>query len=207
MEKVSNYEKDLADIRQIMERSSRFISLSGMAGVLAGIYALGGAVFAYYLIYYPNSPFGFRFHYVNEAAALSRLIVVAISVLLAAMGSAWYLTTQKAQRQNLRIWTKSTKQMLFHLAIPLAAGGAFILIMLWRGHLGLVAPASLIFYGLALLNASHFTYGDIRWLGIAQLATGLLCAALPGYGLLFWAFGFGVLHIIYGLSMHFKYDK
>jgi hypothetical protein len=207
MNNPSTYEKDLADIRLLMERSSRFISLSGMAGVMAGIYALAGALGAYYILYYPNSPFGFRFYYVNETRALTQLSAIALGVLVAAILTAWALTTRKAKRLNLRIWNASTRNLLLHLGIPLAAGGAFILIMLYRNYLGLVAPGCLLFYGMSLLNASHFTYGDIRWLGVGQMATGLACAAFPGYGLLFWAFGFGLLHMGYGLFMHYKYDR
>jgi len=43
--------QNLESIRQLMERSVKFVSLSGLSGILAGIYALIGAVLAYREIY------------------------------------------------------------------------------------------------------------------------------------------------------------
>lgn len=79
--------------------------------------------------------------------------------------------------------------------------------MLYNGHYGLAAPASLIFYGLALIQGSSNTYDEIRYLGFSEIVIGLICALYPGFGLLFWAVGFGVLHIAYGTVMYNKYDK
>jgi hypothetical protein len=94
-----------------------------------------------------------------------------------------------------------------NLSIPLITGGLFILIVLGTGHYGLAAPASLIFYGLALIQASSNTYDEIRYLGFSEIILGLISAILPGFGLIFWALGFGVLHIVYGTIMYNKYDK
>jgi len=91
--------------------------------------------------------------------------------------------------------------------VPLFTGGALILILIWRGYFGVVAPASLIFYGLALINASSITFKDIHYLGISDILLGLLAAIMPGYGLIFWVIGFGLLHIVYGSVMYFKYDR
>lgn len=206
MDKIHKIEEDLASIRGIMERSVKFLSLSGLSGILAGIFALLGATYAYYLVYYPHSPFGFRFHYVNEQAVIMQLLVTALLVLLASLVSVYFLTAGKARKKGLRLWDKSSKRLLLNLAIPLAAGGILVLALLSRGYFGIVAPSCLLFYGLALINGSHFTYSDVRYLGYAQLILGLLSAFLPGYGLIFWALGFGVLHIVYGGIMFYKYD-
>ena len=93
------------------------------------------------------------------------------------------------------------------MAIPLVAGGIYAIILLYHGHVALVAPATLIFYGLSLIHASKYTINDIRHLGVAELITGLVASVFPDYGLLFWAFGFGVLHVVYGLRIHHKYEK
>ena len=206
MEKIQKIEEDLASIRGIMERSVKFLSLSGLSGILAGIFALLGSAYAYYLVYYPHSPFGFRFHYVNEQAVIRQLLVTAFLVLIASLVSVYILTAGKARKKGLRLWDKSSKRLLLNLAIPLAAGGVLVLALLSRGYFGIVAPSCLLFYGLALINGSHFTYSDVRYLGYAQLILGLLSAFLPGYGLIFWALGFGVLHIVYGGIMFYKYD-
>lgn len=206
MENINKLEEDIASIRNLMERSVRFLSLSGLTGVLAGTYALIGSAIAYYLVYYPHSPFGFRVRYVNEQEVILQLLLTAGFVLLASIISGYFLTVGKARKKGFKIWDKSSRRFLISMAVPLAAGGILILALLIRGYFMIVAPACLLFYGLALINGSHFTYSDVRYLGYLQVALGLLCAFFPGFGLIFWALGFGVLHIVYGIIMHYKYE-
>lgn len=206
MKEIKEYEKDLASIRHMMERSSKFISLSGLAGVLAGIYALGGATAAYFLVHYPISPLHFRIYSVNEPGTLIKLIGIAALVLAASLATGLWLTRKKAQQHGLNLWSPASQKLLFNIAIPLVAGGVFILIMLYTGHFGLAAPASLIFYGLALVQGSPNTVDEIRYLGFSEIVLGLTSAIFPGYGLIFWAIGFGILHIVYGAIMYNKYD-
>lgn len=207
MKEIQEYEKDIASIRSMMERSVKFISLSGLSGVLAGIYALAGAGVAYYQVYYPNPPIGFRLHYVNEQTIVTNLVIIAVLVLILSLGTGLWLSSRKATRLGTTIWNKPSKQLFTDLSIPLVTGGLLIIIMLWRGYMGFVAPACLLFYGLALIYASRNTYREIQYLGFIEIGLGLLAAALPGYGLIFWALGFGVMHIIYGSIMYFRYDK
>lgn len=207
MKDVSEYEKDLASIRTMMDRSAKFISLSGLAGVLAGIYALAGASVAYRLIQYPRSPFAYRIQTINEPATLIELVLVAAAVLVAALATGLWLTHRNSLKHNTRLWTPASRLLLQKVAVPLVSGGLFILIMLYTGHFGLAAPACLIFYGLALIHGSANTVDEIRYLGYSEIALGLICAMYQGYGLLFWAIGFGVLHIVYGTIMYNKYDS
>lgn len=207
MKEVQDYEKDLASIRSMMERSGKFLSLSGLSGVMAGVYALIGATLAYRMIYYPYSPFGLRFYYVNEEEVIGNLLVIAIMVLVLSIGTGLFLSYRKAKKLNLSIWNTSSQHLIINLLIPLVTGGLFILILLSRGYLIIVASSCLIFYGLALVNASRFTVDEIRYLGFCEILLGLASALLPGYGLVFWAIGFGVLHIVYGTVMHYRYDK
>ena len=72
---------------------------------------------------------------------------------------------------------------------------------------GLVAPTTLLFYGLALYNAGKYTLDEIRYLGVSEIILGLLGCIFIGYGLMFWALGFGVLHIVYGFMMWWKYER
>ena len=191
----------------MMEKSSTFISLSGLSGVFAGCMALIGAVLAYRTLnrseisYFSVDGRVFTDHIVLE------LFLIATGVLIFSVIGVIFFTVRKSRRKNLKIWNKVTRNVLIHLAIPLFAGGVFILAMLQQGILGFVAPATLVFYGLALVNASKFTYGDIRWLGYFEIALGLISAFFIGYGLYFWAVGFGILHIIYGTMMFNKYDR
>jgi hypothetical protein len=209
--KENDIQHDIASIRSLMERSSKFISLSGFSGVLAGIYALIGAAVAYCMLYDDGNRM-YSIHEYAETAlfedvVLIKLITIAAVVLVFSVGTGLMLTFKKAKRKNQPIWGKASRDLLFSMLVPLLSGGLLIIILLYRGYYGIVAPTSLIFYGLALIGASNFTYTDVRFLGLSDIVLGLLAACLPGYGLVFWALGFGVLHIIYGSVMYFKYDR
>jgi hypothetical protein len=209
MKDIPEYEKDLASIRTMMERSAKFISLSGLSGVLAGVYALAGAAAAYFV--YPISPLQMRGYSENraivESDALYKLLLIALIVLIASISTGLFLSNRKAKKHRLKLWSQTSRTLLLNISIPLVSGGIFILIMLGTGHFELAAPASLIFYGLALIQGSVNTFDEVRYLGFCEILLGLIAAILPGYGLIFWALGFGVLHIIYGGIMYNKYDK
>lgn len=201
----------LHEIRNLMERSSRFISLSGLSGVFAGLYALLGAGVAYWRLQFSFSEVVHdRYLYRNgrlDNDTIIFLLTDALLVLLAALVTGIWLTTRKAQQQGLPVWNHSSKRLLVSLLIPLAAGGLFCLALLYHGIFGMIAPATLLFYGLALLNGSKYTLHDVHYLGISEISLGILSAFAVGYGLLFWAIGFGVLHILYGTLMYYKYER
>lgn len=203
----SKFEKDIASIRGMMERSSKFISLSGLSGVLAGVYALAGAFIAQQLIQFskPNLTHQIESGPTNELVV--KLLVVAFAVLILSLGSCIWLTSRKAKKIGAKIWDHSTRLLLINLATPIVTGGIFILILLVHGYYGVIAPACLIFYGLGLINASPNLYDEIRYLGYSEIMLGLISSVIPGYGLLFWLVGFGILHIAYGVLMFRKYDR
>jgi hypothetical protein len=207
MKDVKEYEKDLASIRSMMERSAKFISLSGLSGILAGIYALCGATAAYFMIHYPISPFNFRIYSISEPVVLAKLLGIAFVVMVASVITGLWLSGRKARKHGLTLWTSASRTLLLNVSIPMVTGGIFILIMLYTGHFGFAAPACLIFYGLALIQGSSNTVDEIRYLGYCEIILGLVSAMYMGYGLIFWAIGFGILHIIYGAIMHNRYDK
>lgn len=184
-----------------MSRSSRFISLSGLSGILAGVYALIGGYLGY-LILYPSS---WTFD-TYEEIKLS-ILSVAAGVVFFAVITAFILTYKKANKSGEKIWDASSKRLLVNFLIPLITGGIFILLLIRLQYWVLIAPATLIFYGMACLNASKYTLGDVRYLGITNIILGLISAYFIGYGLWFWILGFGVCHIIYGTLMYFKYDR
>ena len=201
--------ENLAEIRSMMERSSRFISLSGLSGVFAGICALIGAAITFWYFdfrLYPFSEMVYDDQGSIRADYLMFLFWVAAGVLVAAVSFGLFFTNRKAKRDGQRIFDNTAQRMLINLGIPLAAGGFFCLVLLWHGAAQLVGSAMLIFYGLALLNASKYTLSDIRYLGIFEIVLGVLAAIITGYALLFWALGFGILHIIYGVMMYNKYE-
>ncbi len=198
---------EISSIRNLMERSTKFISLSGLSGVLAGIYALIGAVVGYKLVYLEYGGLQYRNYYVNDQRVLWKLFAIASVILILSITTAIWLTIRKAQKKGQKFWNPSSKGLLINFSIPLLTGGFFILILLLRGSYGIIAPACLIFYGLALVAASQYTFSDVKWLGICEIFLGLIATILPGYGLVFWTIGFSLLHIVYGTIMHFKYDR
>jgi hypothetical protein len=213
MENSKEHLQTLTDIRSMMERSSRFISLSGLSGVFAGVFALIGAFLAYarmgsysenYRTMMQMDRDG-RVELVNEM--ISYLFWVAACVLVASLLVGTILTMRNSRKRGIKIWDSTAKRLLINLAIPLLTGGMFCLVLLYHGDIGLIAPATLIFYGLALINASKYTLNDIRYLGVCEIILGLISSFYIGYGLIFWATGFGVLHIVYGSAMYFKYER
>lgn len=207
----------LSEIRNLMEKSSRFLSLSGLTGIFAGVYALVGA----YLVYsdfniIPSDTAGYSYsEFIKTANSgtdsvilkIQSLFIIGAIVLVLSLVTGYIFTSRKAKKQNLKIWDSTTKRMVVSLSIPLIAGGIFCLILIKHQVVGLIAPATLIFYGLALLNASKYTFNDIKYLGVLEIILGLVSAYYIGRGLLFWAVGFGILHIVYGAVMYFKYDQ
>lgn len=202
----------LREIKQMMERSSRFISLSGWSGIAAGICALVGAYFAHQVIV---SNGGASFRSVGDLNTVisvkqfmgSRLFSVAVFTFVAAFASAFAFTYLQSKKKNVPIWGVTSRRLIINMAVPMIAGGFFLLRMIQVGFYGLIAPGCLIFYGLALINASKYTLGEIRYLGYAQIILGILNCWFMGYGIYFWAVGFGALHIIYGILMWQKYER
>ena len=202
----------LQDIKKMMERSSRFISLSGWSGVSAGTAALVGAWLANREMQAFHGSVGGRrgeTDLVRSSVDLLslQLIRIAAVVFIAAFVSAFLFTYLRSRKAGVAIWGPTAQRLMWNTVLPLLTGGVVILKMLQLGSYGLIAPSCLIFYGLALVNGSKYTLGEIRWLGYAQVVLGLINLWMPGYGLIFWATGFGVLHIIYGITMWLRYER
>ncbi len=209
MERNSSSAEELKTIRKIMEESTKFLSLSGFSGVFIGLFAISGAFVANFLILesgkisFYNSFFK---HAINEEGSIRwQMIADAFTVLMLSLVTAFYFSLRKAKKSGRSLWTPVSKRLLISLLIPLITGGSFVLILMIQGHIGLIIPVFLIFYGLALINAGKFTYNEVFYLGVLEIITGLVSAFFPAQGLLFWILGFGVFHIIYGLFMYRKY--
>ncbi len=202
----------LTEIRSLMERSSKFLSLSGLSGVSAGLIALAGAFLVSMRLQtglFTNlrtNPEDIYTH-TNHQDVRQFLVMVAVVVLVLALLSGSYFTVRKARRQKQSVWNQSSKRLLWAMLIPLATGGVFCLALLQYNLIWLAFPATLIFYGLALLNGSKFTLRDVESLAYCEIGLGLLSLFWPGYNLLTWCLGFGVLHIVYGLAMYYKYER
>jgi hypothetical protein len=199
MKTTENYLEEIKEIRKIMEQSGRFLSLSGLSGILIGLYALAGAFVAYLKI-------SKGFDSTNVLPLINWLSVLAFAVLVLSIITTLWLTSRKARKEGKKIWNYGSRQMLINLAIPFISGGILILIFTFRGFYEIISPACLVFYGLALINAAKFTRQEIFYLGLLQIISGIFAAFFPDLGLFFWALGFGVLHIIYGAVMYFRYE-
>ena len=195
-----------------MERSSKFMSLSGLSGIAAGITALISGTIAFV---YLGSPLtnNFKFDIRYERGSLPNeyilfFMLLAAATMIIAITFAYVFTRRNAKKKNLPIWDKTAKLVTINMAIPLITGGLFALALVFRFEMyGLVAPSTLIFYGLALINASKYTVSQTHWLGMAEITTGLVALIFYGYGLLFWIIGFGVFHIIYGIILYNEFER
>ena len=194
--------EDLKEIRNLMEKSSRFLSLSGLSGIIAGIAALAGAFYAWWYINQLDQ-LGEVIMFVNPIIVL---LVDAFIVFVIALFAGLFFSWRKAVKQGVQFWCKTRKRLLIHFLIPLITGGLFCFFLIYHQYYLMIIPASLIFYGMALVNASKFTYTDTYYFGLAEIILGLLSAFFNGYGIWFWGIGFGVLHILYGIVIYFKYD-
>lgn len=211
MTDINKQLSDLKQIRQLMERSSKFISLSGLSGISAGMVALIAAFVARWRIhdvldinnvasYHAIPSFDILYRLMYELLALGAVTFI-VSV-----GVAYFFTNRKARAEGQSLFDSISIRLLVNLAIPLVTGGIFCLYLL-QENISLVAPAMLIFYGLALVNGSKYTVDHIRYLGIAEIVLGLIACQFPSNGLLLWAIGFGVFHIIYGAVMYYKLER
>jgi len=200
--------QEISDIKRIMERSSRFISLSGLSGIAAGLCALTGAYFANNILtdyYFEYNRSGYTDQ--NFESLKVKLLIVAGIVLAAALILSFIFTWRRAKQNHLPVWDLTARKLMWNILIPLIPGGLFMLAMLQYSEWRFVAPACLIFYGLALVNGSKYTLTDIRYLGYLEIILGLVNTQFTVYGLYFWAVGFGILHIIYGVVMWWKYER
>ncbi len=204
--------QELKHIKKMMERSSRFISLSGIS---AGLCALIGAWIAgneitKYSLESNNSFNDYHDTYIFKGRLnllVVDLLIVAMATFAAAFITAFLFTYLRSKKEGIPLWGKATIRLFWNMVIPLLAGSLFLLRSTNLGYFGLIAPGCLIFYGLALVNASKYTLGEVRYLGYGQILLGIINLWMIGYGLFFWAAGFGLLHIIYGLLMWFKYER
>lgn len=213
-----NHQQDLQHIKQMMERSSRFISLSGLSGIAAGTCALIGAYFAHNILSNSNGKVlqNLDTNLYNTAKTGSinitefmgnSLLHIAVVTFIAAFALSFLFTYLRTKKTNTPVWGSTSKRLFINVMIPMVAGGIYLYKLIENGVYGLIAPGCLIFYGIALVNASKFTLGEVRYLGYLQIILGLVNLWFVGYGLYFWAMGFGILHIIYGVFMWNKYER
>ena len=209
MNQSDQHLEDIKVIKKIMEESSRFLSLSGLSGIVAGLLAIAGAVVANLIISgTPGAEEWYSVPFAGQAAATRTILLLLTDmavVLVLSLAAAVIFSSRKAKQTGHSAWTSVTRRMLTSLLLPLVAGGLFILMTLSRIPANVTVASTLIFYGLAVISAGKFTFGEVHWLGVLEVSTGLICLLLPQWSVFIWAFGFGIIHIGYGLFMHLRY--
>jgi hypothetical protein len=196
-----DYIRDISEIRSMMERSSKFLSLSGWAGIMAGVYAMAGAwIASTYFDFNPDE-------IVYTSPHQGKVVVLALMVLLFALFTAVYFSWKKSAKQGQRIWNATSRRLIANMAVPLITGGTVILLLILKGLTGLMAPLSLLFYGLALYSAGNYTIMEVKLMGVVQIIMGVTALWFIDYGLILWVAGFGVVHVLYGLYMYIRYER
>lgn len=204
MKSPQDISRDIDEIRSIMERSTKFPSLAGWAGIMAGLYALAGAAAAYLFFgFRPENAAGVT----TAAADLASVGMIAAAVLVLSVSTAVFLTKRKADKQGGTMWNTASRQLLTQMAVPMVSGGVLIIILIGHGLPGLAVPLTLMFYGLALFSAGRYTVREIRFLGLTQIVLGILSSVFLEYSLILWSVGFGFVHIVYGSLMYHRYDR
>jgi len=201
--------EDIRVIRKLMEESSRFLSLSGLSGIIAGVAGIAGAIAAHLIITGGTPYTGWYLRPLaggeSGNSVMFNLFAAMAVVFIVAFSGAVVLSSRKARKSGLVAWTPVTRRMLVSLLIPLAAGGLFILFTIKTVPANVTAASSLIFYGVAMMSAGKFTFGEVHWLGVLEIVAGMVCLILPQWTIIIWAVGFGLIHICYGLFMHLRY--
>lgn len=198
------YQEDLAEIRSVMHRSSRFLSLSGTSGIVVGFLGLAAAYLAYELVFRNTDYLKFSAVEIPAEQQL-QLVFIAAGTLIVSIVLTVLFTARQSRNRGESLWNHQSRRILYRLAVPLLAGGVASIILFSHGYIGLVIPLLLLFYGLGLFAASGITYAVVEVLGITQLLLGLLALLFVEQGIILWAAGFGVAHIVYGLIVRQKY--
>ena len=207
MDEIKTHLKDISDIRNLMEQNTKFLSLSGLSGISAGICALAGAGLGYWKLHSSDAGSYREFIDAPNSDMLVFLVLDCLAVLGMALFLALFFSMRMAKKRDLPLYNATAQKLIVSLLVPLVSGGLFCIFQMKNGYYGMVPATMLLFYGVSLLNGSKYTLPEIRFLGLSEIVLGLFSAWYLGSGLYFWAFGFGVLHIIYGVVMYIRYER
>jgi len=211
----SKTKDDISLVKEMMEKSSKFSSLSGLSIIYTGILALIGGVIIYFDLSFSLSEKEISYsQLINRNAnpddlytKVKLLVYIASVILILSLLLLYVSAKSKAKKEQVNLFTSSFARTLKSLFVPLFSGGIFSLFLIHHGLYGLVAPATLIFYGLGLINASKHSYDELEKLGYVELFLGISASYFMGTGLIFWVIGFGFGHVLFGIYLHFKYDR
>lgn len=210
--KEKEVKKTLSDIRDMMSKSSRFQSVSGysivVVGLLAAVASLITAVFIGVENGFPCSEKLQHFAVMDTAVRTKSIAITGMVLFALSLLTVFFFAYIKSKRHQLRFaFDKRMGQMLLDFFIPLAVGGVLSIVLVMQQHYGLTSSIMLIFYGLALVNCSHYTYPVFRYLGYVELLLGIIDCFTMSHALLTWFLGFSVAHIVFGIVYILLFDR
>ena len=194
----------LHDIKNIMEKSTKFNALSGFSFISVGCIALVSAIISAQTL--NNNIFETNLYQPISLSQKNHLVIIGFSTLFLAILAAFYFTHKKAVKNKVSLTLGGGPALSLHFVTPLLVGGIVALALLYYQHLVFVAPLLLVFYGLSVVSGSKFTHPELIYLGFIQLALGCLGLFYLGHGLILWTLGFGVAHIIWGIYYYLKHE-
>jgi hypothetical protein len=183
---------------------SRYRALSGLSWLFSGLVVLAAVAFAWvYLDYSYEGRFDHDQLFGNLEAIPPEYVQVlgtaAVVFLVLAAATMAFFNRRKARRLGLPVWNDAAWKMALAFVVPVVTGAAWGIILVFKyGLFGLVAPLTLLFYGLGLTQASTHTLPALRYLGLAEIGLGLVSCFLTRETLIFWGLGFGVFHVLFG---------
>ncbi len=197
-----DYLKDISEIKSMMDKSSRFSSLSGVSGIVTGIYALIGSLIAYQ--YVTNN--SIQISTIDSYDFILLFVDLALIILLSLITS-FVITRRKVKKEGISSWNVLTKKMLYNFSILLIPSALYVLILILKHDFVGAGSLMLFFYGASLINASHNTFKEIKTLGLIEMVLGILIILYPEFTFWLWLIGAGIVHIIFGIYMYFKHEN
>jgi hypothetical protein len=179
---------NLKFIRETMERSTAFTAVPGYGGAFMGLTAIAASVIA------------------NSQPLVNDWLTVWFSEAVLAFAIGLFAMWQKSKIAKIPLNSAPARKFAMSFLPPLICG-VVLTFGLWRfGHFEAMIPAWLLLYGAAVICGGAFSVRIVPVMGWCFVALGAIAFLLPaGYGNLVMGFGFGVLHIIFGIIIARKF--
>ena len=176
---------NLRFIRETMERAGSFTAVPGWGGIAMGISAIIAAVLA------------------GKEQDPALWLRVWIIELIVAMLLASATMTLKARRARTSLFMGPARRFAMAFAPPVMVGGVLTWALAWREQFELLPAVWLLLYGAGIIAGGMYSVRVVPIMGGLFFMLGLLALFLPGNLLL--ALGFGVLHIVFGSIIAWRY--
>ena len=180
-----------------MQQNSSYFSLSGLSGILVGIYGL----LTVYMVHMLTSTYGDGFDGSSQlpiALLEIGILVLAVVMILVALITLRIRAKRSAKKHNEKLWSPFSKKLRFHTLILLLLFIVILAVVANKGYYSIITPLMLLLYGIFLLNLSRLV-GRLRYLAFAELILATIAYFIYDKELLFLGLGFGIFHIIYGI--------